>query len=45
MAKVVVPIDMQKFQQRKNNKLIYNLETIVMSTLPNETLNSFFNIF
>jgi hypothetical protein len=43
MAKAIVPIDTQKFQQR-NNKLIYNLETIVMSTLPNETLNSLFNI-
>jgi hypothetical protein len=44
MAKAIVPIETQKFQQRNNNKLIYNLETIVMSTLPNETLNSLFNI-
>jgi hypothetical protein len=44
MAKTVVPIEMQKFQQRNNKKLIYNLEKIIMSTLPNETLNSLFNI-
>lgn len=44
MAKAIVPIDTQKFQQR-NNKLIYNLEIIIMSKLPNETLNSLFNIF
>jgi hypothetical protein len=43
MAKAIVPIDTQKFQQR-NNTLIYNLEIIVMSKLPNETLNSLFNI-